>query len=365
MNDPVDVPGIWAPYMRWAKHRPHPRFDLAISNLLACSLDDLPGALEALDINGPNDEGWAPLLELIAARYGTGVECVVTATGASGANFLALAATLRPGDEVLVERPAYDPLIGAARMLGARVARFDRAWEDGFALDPDRVEAALSPATRLVVVSDPHNPSGVMASPDVLDEIGERAAGAGAHVLVDEVYLDGVFDGRRPAAASRSDAFISTSSLTKAYGLAGLRCGWAMSAPGLAEAMRRVRDVVDGTGSIPAERLSCVAFRQIDRLEARARSILEPNLKALVGFVESRDELEWVAPDGGNVAFPRIRGVDDTSAFTENLLERYETAVVPGHFFEAPGHFRLGYGCAPEIMTEGLARIGRALDELG
>src|SRR5919199_635999 len=108
-----------APYLEWAKMRRSPKFDLAGSNVLACSVDDLPGTRDAVDFTGKNDDGYAPLVEAIAVRYGVDASRVTTATGTSGANFLVCAALLEPGDEVLVERPGYDPLLGAPRMFGA------------------------------------------------------------------------------------------------------------------------------------------------------------------------------------------------------------------------------------------------------
>src|SRR6185369_3283072 len=134
-----------APYMEWAKTRPHPDIDLAGSNILACTLDDLPGAREAIALQGDNDTGYRPLMEAIAARYGVSADRVTTAGGTSGANFLVFAALLDPGDDVLVERPGYDPLLGAARMFGAVTTRFDRRFEEGYALDPDRVRHAMTP----------------------------------------------------------------------------------------------------------------------------------------------------------------------------------------------------------------------------
>ena len=108
-----------APYMEWAKTRPAARFDLAGSNVLACTLDDIDGARDALSLAGHNDNGYLPLMEAIAARYGVAASRVATGTGAAGANFQACAALLEPGDDVLMERPGYDPLLGSARLVGA------------------------------------------------------------------------------------------------------------------------------------------------------------------------------------------------------------------------------------------------------
>ncbi len=351
-----------APYMAWAKSRPRVAFDLAVSAVAACTLEDLPGARAALEINGPNDNGYPPLVEAIARAYEVPAAGVATAAGCSGANFLTFAALLGPGDDVLVERPGYDPLVAAPQLLGARVVRFDRAPDRGFALEPSAVAAALTPRTRLVVVTNPHNPSGALAPDDVLQEIGRLARRAGAHVLVDEVYLDASSEQRRAPAAHLGDVFISTSSLTKSYGLAGLRCGWVLAAPEVAEAVRRARDLVDATGPYPAERLGALAFEHLDRLRERARAILAPNLERVRTFVRARPELVWVEPEGGTVAFPRLAGVESADALAAWLLAHEQTAVVPGRFFEAPAHFRLALGTPAATLDGGLAALARALD---
>ena len=138
------------------------------------------------------------------------------------------AALVDAGDEVVFEQPGYDPLSAAAEMLGARVVRFERRFGDGWRLDPERIERALTPRTRVLVISSPHNPSGVVASARELSEIGRLAERRGFAVVVDEVYRD-LAAAAHPPSATLSPAFVSTSSLTKAYGLASLRCGWALA----------------------------------------------------------------------------------------------------------------------------------------
>ena len=348
--------------MEWAKTRPVPEIDLAGSNILACSLDDLPGATEALSLIGANDNGYQPLVEAIGARYGVDPDRVTTAGGTSGANFLVFAALLEPGDEVLVERPGYDPLLGAARMFGARTVRFDRRFEDGFALDPERVRAAMTSRTKVIVITTPHNPTGVAAEATALEEIGRIAERAGAHVLVDEVYKDVTGD-PSPTAAARGDVFITTSSLTKSYGLSSLRAGWTIASPDVSYRIRRARDVVDGTGSIVAERLSVLAFQHLDALTARARAILARNKALADAFLASHSKLEWV-PSSGTIVFPRIKGVTDSQPFVDRVMREHRTALGPGYFFEAPAHFRLGYGGDTEKIHEGLARVTAALQRL-
>lgn len=348
--------------MEWAKTRPAPEIDLAGSNILACSLDDLPGAREAVELSGANDNGYRPLMEAIAERYAVDPERVTTAGGTAGANFLALAALLEPGDDVLVERPGYDPLLGAARLFGARTVRFDRQFQNGFALEPDRLRHAMTPRTKVIVITTPHNPTGVAADRAALEEVGRIAEHAGAHVLVDEVYKDATAD-PTPTAAALGDVFVTTSSLTKSYGLSSLRSGWVIASPAVTYRVRRARDVVDGTGSIVAERLSVLAFEHLDALTARARGLLARNKALADAFLASHPQLEYV-PSTGTIVFPRIRGVADSAPFIDRLMREQRTALGPGGFFEAPAHFRLGYGGDTDKIREGLARVSAALQSI-
>jgi aspartate/methionine/tyrosine aminotransferase len=356
-----------APFVRWATDRPAARYDLAGSNILACTLADLPGARDVVELTGGTEAGYAPLIDAIGARYGVPADHVTTAQGASGANFLVCAALLEAGDEVLVERPGYDALLGAPQILGARTTRFDRDFAAGFELDPERVRQAITPGTRLIVITSPHNPTGVLCSGEALHELGRIAAANGAYVLVDEVYLDIATAGRRDApmvetAAAHGEVFLSTSSLNKSYGLSGLRCGWVLSSPAVARRLRRVRDVIAGSPSVVTERLGALAFRQIDRLIERSRALIDENGATVRAFLRSRAELEWTDPGGGTVVFPRIAGVSDSTRFAERLLTVRETAIVPGRLFEAPAHFRLGFGGASAALRSGLEALGAALD---
>jgi aspartate/methionine/tyrosine aminotransferase len=360
---PVEVPR--ADYLLWAKRRPHPAVDLGRSDVVACTLADLPGAREALELTGRNDEGWEPLVGRVAARYGVRPDQVATATGTSGANFLVCAALLRPGDDVLVERPAYDPLLAVPVMLGASLVRFERRFEDGFRLDLDRVESAITQRTRLIILTNPHNPTGVLTGAGDLERLGRLAERHGCYVLADEVYLDAVFGAKPAAAATLSPRIITTASLTKAYGLSGLRCGWALGDPMICEEIRRARDLVDGTGSVLAERAAAIAFEALPALEARARAILAPNFERFEAFMAGQPALEWVVPPGGTVAFPRLRATVSADAFTDRLLREFDTTVVPGRFFEAPAHFRVALGIHAEVLERGLHAIAQALGHEG
>ncbi|MEK6289513.1 MAG: pyridoxal phosphate-dependent aminotransferase [Acidobacteriota bacterium] len=351
-------------YIEWAKTRSQARFSLATSGVIHYPMAELPVRLEDIELSGPSWYGYEPLQQALAAKCGAATENVVAATGTSMANFLAMAAILEPGDEVLIERPAYDPLVSTAAYLGAAVNRFERRFEHGFRIDPSEIDRAVTNRTQLIVITNMHNPTGAFVDNDTLGEVGRIARRVGARVLVDEVYLETLFTTAPPSAFHLGSEFVTTSSLTKAYGLSGLRCGWVLAEPDLAKKIWRINDLFGNIPAHPAERLSVIALKNLDRIAARAIALLEKNRPLLDQFLDSRDDLEAVRPPFGTVVAPRLRrgSVEELCAL---LREKYETSVVPGRFFEMPDHIRIGIGCDSEMLAGGLERLGAALDELG
>jgi aspartate/methionine/tyrosine aminotransferase len=351
-------------YLRWAKTHPPARFDLTSSGVPFVALRELPVTLDDLEISGTGAYGWAPLQAAIAARYRVDEACVVAAMGTSMANHLALAAVVRPGDEVLIEHPTYEPLAAVARYLGAEVGHFARRAEEGFRLDPAEVERGMTGRTRAIVLSSLHNPSSALADTDALRAVGALAERAGARVIVDEVYLDALWEPAPRTCLHLGDAFVSTNSLTKVYGLNGLRCGWILAEPALAERMWRLTELFNNIGVHAVERLSLIAFQNLDALARRSRTLLDANATALNLFYAARPDRVDVQPHAhGTVSFPRLRG-GDADAICDLLIDRYDTAVVPGRFFGAPDHVRIGLGVDPASFTEGLDRLGQGLEHV-
>jgi aspartate/methionine/tyrosine aminotransferase len=351
---------IGSEYMHWAKTRPHARFDLAVSGMPNVPLAALGASSDDLEITNTDAYGYAPLRQGVASRYGVAPGNVVAAAGTSMANHLAMAAVVEAGDEVIVEQPIYEPIIATARYLGANLRFFERKFENAFAVDPDDVERLVTSRTRLVVLTNLHNPSGAMIDRETLARIGAIGERHGAKVLMDEVYLDATFGEPQPAAVRLGPAFISTSSLTKLYGLSGLRCGWVLAEEGLAERMWRLNDLYGVNAAHAAERLSVVALRHADRLLDGARAMIGTNRAAWQAFAATREELSTAATAYGTTVFPRVAG-GDADGLCERLDARYETSVVPGRFFGAPEHIRIGLTVDPAVFREGLARLGEAL----
>lgn len=348
-------------YMLWAKTRSHSTYDLANSGIAGYALADLPVKIEDLEINGRSFYGYEPLQKAIAKKCEVDTACVVAANGASMGNFLVLAATLEPGDEVLIEHPTYELLMNAAQYLGAEVKRFARRFENKFDIDLDELRSSVTSRTRLIVLTNLHNPTSARVNDETLKEIGAIAREANARVLVGEIYLDGLFDEVPRSAFHLGPEFIVTNSLTKIYGLSGLRCGWILAEPQLAQKIWRLNDLMANIPAHAAERLSCIALAHLDRIRERSKRILSTNHEVVSSFFAARADLEAVNFPRGTVCFPRLRrgSVDQLCAL---LREKYDTTVVSGRFFGMPDHFRLGLGCEIDVFAEGIRRLGMALD---
>jgi aspartate/methionine/tyrosine aminotransferase len=354
---------VGSAYMEWAKLHSGARFNLASSGVVEYSLADLPVRIEDLVLSGPGAYGWPPLLRRLAAKCGVSPDNVVAAMGTSMANHLALAALAGPGDEVLIERPAYDPMVSVARYLGGEVRRFDRRAEDGFAVDPDAVARAVTRRTKAILLTNLHNPSSALIHSETLRRVGAIARDVGARVVVDEVYLDALFEKAPPSSFHLDNGcFVVTSSLTKAYGLSGLRCGWLLADPDLARRMWRIDDLFAANPPHVAEQLSAIALDHLPMIAARAKALLETNRRLMNEFLRSRTDLDWDRQEQGMTTFPRLKS-GNVDALCHILRDRYETTVVPGRFFEMPDHFRVAIGCPTDTLREGLARLSKALDE--
>lgn len=351
-------------YMHWAKTRPKVKYDLALSGVLSLPFPELEATINDIDLNGDNSYGYGPLVDALAAHCGVQPESVVTISGGTSmANHLAMAAAIEHGDEVLIEQPTYEPLLALAEYFGLKVNRFSRSFENDFRVDAEEIARKMTARTRLIVLTNLHNPSSALIEEETLRQIGDIAQSTGARVLVDEVYLEAMFEAAPRSSVHLGPQFIATSSLTKGYGLSGLRCGWILASPELAQRMRLLHDIFGAVGPHPAEKLSVVALEKLLEFTARAKRILESNRNGLRDFLDSREELSGSLPVHGTTCFPRLEKGNVDELWTL-LNEKYDTAFVPGRFFEMPQHIRLGMCAEPEFFNEGLRNLGAALDEL-
>src|SRR5438046_3594510 len=286
-------------YMHWSKTQSRARFNLATSGVAPFPFLELPVDLDKLEINGDNSYGYSPLQEAIAAHHGVEPECVVESAGTSMANHLAIAAIIEADDEVLIEHPAYGPILDVAQYLQANVKRFPRAEENGWAVDLEAIRRCVTPKTRLIVITNLHNPTSVLTPDSVLREIGDIARSVGALVLVDEVYLDAGYEGPPRTSFHMGPEFVVTSSLTKIYGVSGLRCGWILARPDLAWKMRCLNDLYSATPVYPGLLLAVAVFKHLNRVRERARRILDADRELLRNFLERQAGRSAVWTDWG------------------------------------------------------------------
>ncbi|MGI8959889.1 MAG: aminotransferase class I/II-fold pyridoxal phosphate-dependent enzyme [Bryobacteraceae bacterium] len=349
-------------YMEWVKTSTNVTFNLANSGVKNYPFSGLSIDFDALTLSGPGAYGYPPLIAAIAAKCGVEENCVATAQGTSMANHLAMAAVTEPGDDVLVERPGYPLLAETAEYLGANVKYFHRPAESKFAIDLDSLERALTPKTRLLAITNLHNPSCALTDETTLRQVGEFAREAGARVLVDEVYLDLLFENAPETASKLGREFIVTNSLTKVYGLSGLRCGWVIAEPELIRKINRLNDLFAVNNPYLTDQVSCVALVHLDEIAHWTRELLDRNRALANEFVAATPNLNCEQLRLGTVLFPRMdHPVDE---FCRLLRGRYETVVTPGRFFGSPERIRIGIGGETSLLAEGLNRIHDALRSL-
>ena len=343
------------------------RCNLSESSVSDRKLSDLGLTIPDLTLLYGEHRGRERLRALVAAE-GEGIarDDVLITTGAAGALFIIATALLGAHDHLIVVRPNYATNIETPRAIGCATTHIELDFDDGFRIDFDRVAASFTPTTKILSVTCPHNPTGVMYSEAELLKLAELAQRNGCYLLVDETYRDLSHDGTLPLAASLGENVISVASLSKAYGVPGIRLGWIVTKNAkLQETFLAAKEQISICGSVIDEWIG----EQI--MENRA-AILGPVLtemrrrhRLVADWIAQEEWLEWVPPAGGVVCFPRMRvaPAGGTQAFYRRLLEVHGTYVGPGHWFEMPDtYFRLGYGWPTASELEaGLDGISRAL----
>jgi len=348
-------------YIEWAKTKPRVKIDLCSSSVDQLKRKDLDISWEELEVSGQNFYGYPPLLEAIAERYGVREDNVVSSIGTSHALFLVCAALCEPRDEVLVETPVYEPLLAVPEAFGVRVMRLDRKYAEDYQFSLEEFESSLTPQTRFVLLTNLHNPSGVLLSQPFLSQVVRSAKKKNVFVVIDEIYLE--FTEEEPTAFHLADNVIVISSLTKVFGLGNLRCGWVLAQPELAERMRRIIDYTNVEGTFIGEEIAHRMFGHLDRIKWKNRELVSKNKSLVKGLIDQEESLSWVEPADGVVCFPRIESGMTGDELALHLRDNHDTAIVPGSFFEQPRHFRLGFGGDTDTLESGLTKIRKVLRE--
>jgi aspartate/methionine/tyrosine aminotransferase len=351
-------------YMEWSKAQGPVKYNLAVSGVPPADVSALNPSVEDFTMSSINPNGWPPLIERIAKRYRVESDWVALAHGTSMANHLALAALVDPGDTVLVESPTYEPHRIVPEYLGCKVRAFQRRPEEAYRLDFRAIKRALTRQTRLIIVSNLHNPSGAVITRTELEELAALAEKRDIRVLVGEVYLDWV-DGQVDtprSAINMSPRFVTTNSLTKVYGFSPLRSGWVLAEPPLAARMRRLTGLFTNTIAHPTERLAARALDKAASLLEQGRARVDRNRLIVADFIAAQPRLSWAPPQGGPIGFVRLEG-GNVNELVERLESQYDTLVAPGRFFDMPDYFRIGFGMDTPQLEGGLERLDAALKE--
>lgn len=345
------------------------KFNLTESSVTDRHAKTVIGELEDFPLSYGDHLGYVPLREIIAAEYpNISPNNVLTTVGAASALFIVATALLKDGSHAVIQNPNYITNIETPRLLNCDIDLLNLRFETGFKLDLDELESLIRPNTQLISLTYPHNPTGQTLSEDELKQVIAIAEKHNCYLLIDETYRDMQYKTMPPLAASLSDKVISVSSLSKTYGLPGIRSGWLITrSDELFESFLAAKEQIFVTGSLLDEYVSWKFLKDKDRYFAEVKAHLQRNHGIVEAWINKSEHFEWVPPSGGCVAFPRIKHSNiDCDKFYTILNEKYHTYVGPGHWFEQDKrYFRLGYGY-PDVaeLEEGLANLEQAVKEV-
>jgi aspartate/methionine/tyrosine aminotransferase len=326
-------------------------------------LDLEPGARERFLEHwcGYTESPGAPWLrEVIAGVYkGVKPEHVLVMSAAEEGIFVLYHALAGASDHVIVETPCYESGLEVARSTGAQVSEWRRSFENGWAHDLAGLEKLIQPNTRIIYINTPHNPMGLLMPPGVFQQVMALAAKQGIIVFSDEVYRESEHDPamRLPAACEAYEHAVSLGSMSKTYGLPGLRLGWLVTRD--ARIIQRCLEFKYYTticSSAPSEFLTALALCHRAVLVKRNLEIVQRNLALLDEFIKRRSNLfEWVKPNASPIGFVRFKPQRDVFAFCEEVVRDSGVLLLPGSVYDEPRHIRFGYG--RKNMPEALAQF--------
>lgn len=367
---------------RWmTRHETHVKYDIAESGILPLSTRDLLAfepedrraatldALVDLPLGYSEARGTEALRTQLAATYsGVSADQILVTTGAIEANYLLFHELLSPGDHVIAPYPAYQQLYSVPRAIGCDVSLWPVGPETHYRYDLNRLEALITPKTRLIVVNTPHNPTGAMLAPEEAAAVYAMADRVGAWVLGDEAYRWLTVPGGAafaPPMIERGPRAISVGTLSKPYGLPGLRIGWIAASEELVQRCWGLRDYITLSPGKLNDALARLALSHHDRIVARNHEIITTNLATATAWMARRaDRLQWTPPRGGLLALIKYDYPMLSLELADRLAMEYSVMLAPGSAFGYEYHLRLGIGQRPDIFEAGLAEAGRCFDRL-
>lgn len=345
-------------------------YDIGESAVKTLSVRDVAVDLDDVLLRYGYHKGKPELRAVIAREYpGLSEDNIVVTTGASEANFAVVSALVKPGDHMIVEHPNYPSLYEVPRSLGCDVTLFSLRFEDRFQPDWEELKRLLRPETKLVSLTHPNNPTGSMITEEELKEVVGMVEERGVFLLFDETYRHmASADKLLPAAASLSDRVVSISSMSKCYGLPGIRTGWlATRNREILDRVLAIREQVSISNNALSEKIALEVLENSEPFLAGARERIAQNLEVVADWIEEQTEFEWVRPEAGVVCLPRLKPEvrAEPEALYRRLAEEYRTFVVPGRCFEMDEcFFRIGFGADADEIRAGLANLNQALSDL-
>jgi aspartate/methionine/tyrosine aminotransferase len=338
-------------------------YNLAESSVTDKLWQDLNLNLDGLVLQYGDHLGHPQLRALLAQEANLEPDQVMLTVGAASALFMIHTTLLNPNDECIVTFPNYGTNLETPKAIGCHIKRLELRFEESWALNLARLEALISPRTKLISLTTPHNPTGVTLSQTELEEVFALAARVGAYVLVDETYREMSFDPALPMAASLAKHVISVSSVSKTYGLPGIRLGWLITQDALLlEKLLAAKEQIFIGGSVLDEEVAYQILQNKTAILEQTHRHIKTNFKAVKTFMQQQAKLEWVESRGGVVCFPRLAKDINLERFYQ-ALQTHGTYVGRGGWFEMPdSYFRLGYGWVNfEILERGLSGIAQAI----
>lgn len=340
-------------------------YDLGESGVKYHSFSDLRLDLADVQLRYGHHSGSPELRRAIAEQYDdlTPDQIIVT-TGSSESNFAVIASLVGSSDHMVIEHPNYPSLYEVPLSLGLSHDLFQLAYEQRFRPDVGRLGDLIKSNTKLVSLTHPNNPTGSVISEKALREVVELVESHRAYLVHDETYRELSFDKPPPPAAVLSDRAISMTTMSKAYGLPGIRIGWVAGPKSIIESIRAVREQLTICNNALGEAIALRALERKDEFLNEARQRVLSNLRVLKDWMAHQDSLEWVEPEGGVVAFPRLKSDVDTEDLSRTLVTRHRTFTIPGYCFGMNRHLRIGYGGETSELKEGLSRLKLTMDEV-
>jgi aspartate/methionine/tyrosine aminotransferase len=349
-------------------------YNLSESGVHPLTLKEMltPAEIEALrevELGYTQTNGTMGLRENIARLYpGISVDQILATAGSSEANFLLIWSLIEPGDEVLFELPNYMQMAGLLKAFGARVKPFRLHESLGWQPDLDEMRRLVTPRTKLIVLTNPNNPTGAVLDPEVMTGIVDLAAGAGAWILADEVYQGAELSGvTTPSFWGRWEKTMVVNGLSKAYGLPGLRLGWIVGPDEVIQRTWPYHDYTTISPSALSDRLASIALATgtRERIIGRTRAILNANFPVLRKWLDDRGGLfTFHPPKAGAICFARYGFKANSTEFVERLIREKSVLLVPGDQFETDGYFRFGYGSEKGYLLRALGLIDEVLKKI-